>query len=76
MTIPEFSHRLITVGEYVHTHRYTDDVTWRLNHSLAPNIAGPHTGIEATCAFNKAVFTKFYKPGALHMHAACCLYEG
>ncbi len=23
---------------------YTDDVTWRLKHSLAPNIAGPHIG--------------------------------
>jgi hypothetical protein len=24
--------------------------------------AGPHTGKAATCAFNAAVFTKFYKP--------------
>lgn len=43
---------------------YTDDVTWRLNHSLAPNIAGPHTGKEAVCAFNRAVFEKFYEPGS------------
>lgn len=42
---------------------YTDDITWRLNHSLAPNIAGPHVGKEATCAFNTAVFTKFYREG-------------
>ena len=37
---------------------YTDGVTWRLNHSLAPNIAGPHDGKEKVCAFNQAVFTK------------------
>ena len=35
---------------------YTDEVTWRMNHSLAPNIAGPHVGKEAVCAFNEAVF--------------------
>ena len=23
---------------------YTEDVSWRLNHSLAPNISGPHAG--------------------------------
>lgn len=39
---------------------YTDDVTWRLNHSLAPNIAGPHVGKAAVAAFNQAVFGKFY----------------
>ena len=39
---------------------YTDDVTWRLNHSLAPNIAGPHVGKEAVSGFNRAVFGKFY----------------
>lgn len=43
---------------------YTEDVTWRLNHSLAPNIAGPHVGKEAVCGFNTAVFTKFYEPGS------------
>lgn len=44
---------------------YTTDITWRLNHSLAPNIAGPHVGKEAVCAFNEAVFTKFYEPGSV-----------
>jgi ketosteroid isomerase-like protein len=44
---------------------YTDDVTWRLNHSLAPNIAGPHIGKAAVTAFNEAVFTKFYEPGSV-----------
>lgn len=39
---------------------YTDDVTWRLNHSLAPNIAGPHVGKDAVTGFNQAVFHKFY----------------
>ena len=39
---------------------YTDDVTWRLNHSLAPNIAGPHVGKDAVSGFNRAVFGKFY----------------
>ena len=34
---------------------YTDDVTWRLSHSLAPNIAGPHVGKAAVCGFNRAV---------------------
>ena len=27
---------------------YAPEVRWRLNYSLAPNIAGPHDGIEAT----------------------------
>lgn len=44
---------------------YTDDVTWRLNHSLAPNIAGPHQGKDAVTGFNTAVFTKFYEPGSV-----------
>ena len=44
---------------------YTDDVTWRLNHSLAPNIAGPHVGKDAVMGFNTAVFTKFYEPGSV-----------
>ena len=44
---------------------YTIDVTWRLNHSLAQNIAGPHVGKDAVCAFNEAVFTKFYEPGSV-----------
>ena len=44
---------------------YTDNVTWRLNHSLAPNIAGPHIGKAAVAAFNEAVFTKFYEPGSV-----------
>ena len=44
---------------------YTDDVTWRLNHSLAPNIAGPHVGKAAVTAFNEAVFSKFYEPGSV-----------
>ncbi len=44
---------------------YTADGFWRLNHSLAPNIAGPHVGKDAVCAFNEAVFTKFYEPGSV-----------
>ncbi len=44
---------------------YTDDVVWRLNSSLAPNIAGPHVGKAAVGAFNLAVFTKFYEPGSV-----------
>ncbi len=44
---------------------YTDDVTWRLNHSLPPNIAGPHVGKEAVLGFNSAVFNKFYEPGSM-----------
>lgn len=39
---------------------YTDDVTWRLNHSLAPNVAGPHQGKDGVTGFNQAVFGKFY----------------
>ncbi len=39
---------------------YTEDVTWRLNYSLPENIAGPHVGKEAVCAFNDAVFNKIY----------------
>ncbi len=39
---------------------YTDDVTWRLNYSLPDNIAGPHVGKAAVCAFNDAVFNKIY----------------
>ena len=44
---------------------YSDSVTWRLNHSLAPNIAGPHEGKAAVCGFNRAVFEKFYAPGSV-----------
>lgn len=44
---------------------YAPDVTWRLNRSLAPNIAGPHVGAEAVVAFNRAVFEKFYEPGSV-----------
>ncbi len=39
---------------------YTEDVTWRLNYSLPENIAGPHVGKAAVCAFNDAVFNKIY----------------
>ena len=46
---------------------YTEDVTWRLNHSLAPNIAGPHRGKAAVCAFNRAVFEKFYQPSSVQV---------
>ena len=46
---------------------YTDDVTWRLNHSLAPNIAGPHEGKAAVCGCNRAVFEKFYEPGSVEV---------
>lgn len=46
---------------------YTNDVTWRLNHSLAPNIAGPHVGKAAVTGFNEAVFTKFYEPGSVRV---------
>lgn len=46
---------------------YTEDVTWRLNHSLAPNISGPHVGKDAVCAFNRAVFEKFYEPGTVEV---------
>ncbi len=46
---------------------YTDNVSWRLNHSLAPNISGPHVGKDAVCAFNRAVFEKFYEPGSVEV---------
>lgn len=46
---------------------YTDDVTWRLNHSLPPNIAGPHVGKEAVTGFNNAVFNKIYQPGSVRV---------
>ncbi len=46
---------------------YTDDVVWRLNHSLAPNIAGPHEGKAAVMAFNAAVFGKFYDPASVRV---------
>lgn len=44
---------------------YADNVTWRLNHSLAANIAGPHIDKTGVMAFNDAVFTKFYEPGSV-----------
>ena len=37
---------------------YCKHVTWRLNHSLAPNVKGPHVGKEKVMAFNFAVFNK------------------
>ena len=40
---------------------YADDVVWRLNHSLAANIAGPHEGKDAGTGFNEAGFQKFYE---------------
>ena len=46
---------------------YTEDVSWRLNHSLAPHIAGPHRGKAAVCAFNRAVFEKFYEPSSVEV---------
>lgn len=46
---------------------YTDDVTWRLNHSLPANIAGPHVGKEAVTGFNNAVFNKIYEPGSVRV---------
>ena len=46
---------------------YTDDVVWRLNHSLAPNIAGPHEGKDAVVGFNEAVFRKFYETGSVRI---------
>lgn len=46
---------------------YTEDVSWRLSHSLAPNIAGPHVGKAAVCNFNQAVFEKFYEPGSVEV---------
>ncbi len=44
---------------------YADDVVWRLNHSLAPNIAGPHEGKQSVVGFNRAVFEKFYERGSV-----------
>jgi len=44
---------------------YADDVVWRLNYSLAPNVAGPHKGKEAVISFNEAVFGKFYEAGSV-----------
>ena len=46
---------------------YSDDVVWRLNYSLPPNIAGPHVGKEAVAAFNDAVFNKIYDASALRV---------
>ncbi len=46
---------------------YADEVTWRLNHSLASNIAGPHVGKDAVCGFNRAVFGKFYDAESVHV---------
>ena len=46
---------------------YTDDVTWRLNYSLPPNIAGPHVGKAAVTAFNDAVFNKIYDSASIHV---------
>ena len=45
---------------------YCKHVTWRLNHSLAPNVKGPHVGKEKVMAFNFAVFNKSYKTVRLH----------
>ena len=44
---------------------YTDDIVWRLSHSLPPNITGPHVGIEAVTGFNRAVFEIFYDPASV-----------
>ena len=44
---------------------YAPDITWRLNRSLAPNIAGPHVAADAVVTFNRAVFEKFYEPGSV-----------
>ena len=46
---------------------YSDDIVWRLNHSLPANIAGPHIGKAAVCAFNEAVFNKIYKPDEIRV---------
>ena len=43
---------------------YADDITWRLNHSLPANIAGPHAGKAAVTGFNSAVFNKIYESGS------------
>ena len=46
---------------------YAENVTWRLNYSLAPKIAGPHVGKDAVCGFNNAVFEKIYQSGTLRV---------
>lgn len=46
---------------------YTDDITWRLNYSLPPNIAGPHVGKAAVMGFNDAVFNKIYDNDSLRV---------
>ncbi|MDD9913426.1 MAG: nuclear transport factor 2 family protein [Rhodospirillaceae bacterium] len=46
---------------------YADDVVWRLNHSLAANIAGPHEGKDAVTGFNEAVFQKFYETNSVRV---------
>ena len=46
---------------------YADDVVWRLNHSLAANIAGPHEGKDAVIGFNEAVFQKFYETNSVRV---------
>ena len=43
---------------------YAEDIVWRLNYSLPPNIAGPHQGKGAVTGFNEAVFVKIYEPGS------------
>ncbi|MEM9653523.1 MAG: nuclear transport factor 2 family protein [Actinomycetota bacterium] len=66
-TIPTPARRLVEAFGDCETMAamYTDDVTWRLNHSLAPNIAGPHVGKDAVTGFNQAVFGKFYDADSL-----------
>ena len=46
---------------------YADDVTWRLNYSLPPRIAGPHVGKKAVAAFNDAVFNKIYDGSSIRV---------
>ena len=46
---------------------YADDVCWRLNYSLPPNIAGPHVGKAAVTAFNDAVFNKIYDGSSIRV---------
>ena len=46
---------------------YREDIVWRLNHSLPANIAGPHVGKEAVCAFNDAVFNKIYDASSVQV---------
>ncbi|MEM7100084.1 MAG: nuclear transport factor 2 family protein [Pseudomonadota bacterium] len=47
---------------------YSTEIVWRLNHSLPANIAGPHIGKDAVCAFNDAVFNKIYDASSLRVH--------